>query len=72
MLHSGCIKTCPPTVASWTVEACTAARCKADQCTLKTSGAPHRHAAGGQSAVLAVLAMATALLLGSGGGVAFW
>jgi hypothetical protein len=68
VLHSGCIRTCPPTVARWTIDACMAAKCSKDQCTLKTSGAPHRHAAGASGLLLAVLATGAALLFGAGGG----
>ena len=72
VLHSGCIKTCPPTVARWTTESCAAAGCSKDQCTLMASGVPHRHAAGVSGLLLAVLATGAALLLGSGGGALSW
>lgn len=72
MLHSGCIKSCPPTVAQWTVDACLAAKCKPDQCTLKSSPAPPRHGAGKSTLLLSLLATAAALLFGSGGGAWLW
>lgn len=65
MLHSGCIKSCPASVAQWTIDACTNARCKPDLCTLKTSGAPSQPAAGQSFLLLATAAIAT--LLSAGG-----
>lgn len=73
MLHSGCIKSCPHTVAQWTIDACTNARCKAELCVLKTSGAPsQQHAAGKSTLLLATLAMAAAVFFSGGGGVSLW
>lgn len=72
MLHSGCLKSCPPTVAQWTIDACNSAKCKPSQCTFKTSAAPSRHGAGKSTLLLAVLATAAATLLGTGGGAGLW
>ncbi len=37
VLQSGCLQNCPDTVLSWTMNACTKAKCMPQQCTLKTS-----------------------------------